>query len=120
MQSRAAVRTYASAQVDKTAMIKSTVSSNKVVVFSKTYCPYCTRVKDLLKSLRVEAKVLELDSMGAEGDAIQNSLQTITGRRTVPQVFIGQSFIGGCDDTLALHGAGGLVPALKEAGVSVA
>lgn len=59
--------------------------------------PAGTQVKSLFKSLNVPAQVLELDNMGSEGDAIQTSLQTITGRRTVPQVFIGGKFIGGCD-----------------------
>lgn len=59
------------AQVDA---IKSTVSASKVVIYSKTYCPYCTRVKDLMTDLKVPAKVLELDTMGGETPALMFSL----------------------------------------------
>lgn len=98
--------------------IKKTVADNKVVVYSKTYCPYCTRVKGLFSELNVPAVVLELDTMGPQGNEVQDALQPITGRRTVPQVFVGGKFIGGCDDTMALHNAGKLKPLLAEAGVA--
>ncbi|KXZ47427.1 hypothetical protein GPECTOR_35g865 [Gonium pectorale] len=112
---RAPVRAMAS----KAESIKQTVADNKVVVYSKTYCPYCTRVKGLFTELKVPHKVLELDGMGAEGAELQDALQPITGRRTVPQVFIGGKFIGGCDDTMAAHAAGKLKVALSEVGISI-
>ncbi|GIL70637.1 hypothetical protein Vretimale_3748 [Volvox reticuliferus] len=109
------IRTFAS----KADTIKQTVADNKVFVYSKTYCPYCTRVKDLFTELRVPYKVLELDTIGSEGAEIQDALQPITGRRTVPQVFVGGKFIGGCDDTMAAHAAGKLKIVLSEVGISI-
>nr|ABR17009.1 unknown [Picea sitchensis] len=75
---------------------KEIVSSNSVVVFSKTYCPYCTQVKQLLSSLGAKTKVVELDTE-SDGKEIQTALQEWTGQRTVPSVFIGGTHIGGCD-----------------------
>nr|ABK25518.1 unknown [Picea sitchensis]ACN40547.1 unknown [Picea sitchensis] len=94
---------------------KEIVSSNSVVVFSKTYCPYCTQVKQLLSSLGAKTKVVELDTE-SDGKEIQTALQEWTGQRTVPNVFIGGTHIGGCDDTVAKHNSGKLVPLLTEAG----
>lgn len=48
----------------KADQVKQAVSSNKVVIYSKTYCPYCTRAKSLLQKLNVPAMVVELDNMG--------------------------------------------------------
>jgi len=81
---------------DATAMINAKNQENPVMVYSKTYCPYCSEVKSLFGRLNVPAKVVELDNL-ADGDAIQAGLQTITGRRTVPQVFIAGKHVGGCD-----------------------
>mmetsp|Transcript_20293 Transcript_20293/g.56540 ORF Transcript_20293/g.56540 Transcript_20293/m.56540 type:complete len:145 (-) Transcript_20293:230-664(-) len=117
-RSIANVRTYAGNGA--TDFIKSTIDSNKVAVFSKAYCPFCSELKSLLSSeLKIDFKCLELDTMGSEGDSIQASLLPLTGSRTVPQLFIGGKYIGGNSDTQALHAQGKLVPMLKEAGVPV-
>ena len=86
-----------------------------VVVYSKSWCPYCLRVKGLFLELGAEAKVIELDEV-IEGAEVQDALLSITGVRTVPQVFVGGDFVGGCDDTEAAHRAGQLVPLLDAAG----
>ncbi len=91
------------------------VSSSPVVVFSKTYCGYCKRVKDLLTQVGAAYKVIELDEESDGGD-IQLALAEWTGLRTVPNVFIGGKHIGGCDTILEKHRAGQLVPLLNEAG----
>jgi len=91
------------------------VTSNPVVVFSKSYCPYCVKVKELLQSINVSnMKVIELDQSD-DGPKLQQVLGTITGQTTVPSVWVGGKFIGGCDDTTKLHKQGKLVPALTEA-----
>ncbi|KAK3183600.1 hypothetical protein Dsin_030886 [Dipteronia sinensis] len=72
------------------------VSSNPVVVFSKTYCPYCVSVKQLLQQLGATFKVYELDTE-SDGSQIQAALGEWTGLKTVPNVFIGGKHIGGCD-----------------------
>ncbi|XP_068643160.1 glutaredoxin-like [Aristolochia californica] len=94
---------------------KEIVSSNPVVVFSKTYCGYCTRVKQLLNQLGANYKVIELDAE-SDGNAIQSALAEWTGQRTVPNVFIGGKQIGGCDAVTSTHSGGKLVPLLTEAG----
>lgn len=90
------------------------VSKNPVVVFSKSYCPYCKQVKELLESLGVKIKAVELDQEG-DGPEVQAALLQWTGQRTVPNVFIGGQHIGGCDSTVAKHKEGKLVPLLQEA-----
>mmetsp|Transcript_14217 Transcript_14217/g.24324 ORF Transcript_14217/g.24324 Transcript_14217/m.24324 type:complete len:186 (-) Transcript_14217:13-570(-) len=98
--------------------VKAAIKSSPVIVFSKTHCPYCARVKALLKELKVDAKVVELDTLD-DGSARQAALLSITGQRTVPNVFIGGNHIGGCDATMALHQQGQLLPKLKDAGVAI-
>jgi len=95
-------------------VLKDTIENNKVVIFSKSYCPYCTKVKALFKSLSVPVTVLELDERD-DGAGIQDAILKQFGARTVPQVFVGGERIGGNDDTQALHQRGGLVPKLKAA-----
>ncbi|KAL5076404.1 hypothetical protein RYX36_015388 [Vicia faba] len=75
---------------------KELAASSPVFLFSKTYCGYCKRVKDLLKQLGATYKVLELD-IESDGGEIQAALAEWTGQRTVPNVFIGGKHIGGCD-----------------------
>jgi len=97
-------------------VVKEAIDNNKVVIFSKAYCPYCSKVKTLFTGLSVPVKVLELDERD-DGSDIQNAIMKQYGARTVPQVFIAGERIGGNDDTQALHKSGGLVPKLKAAGV---
>jgi glutaredoxin 3 len=70
----------------------------QVVVWSKSYCPYCTKTKTLFETLGVKAKIYELDER-KDGANIQASLLEMTGQRTVPSVFINGKHIGGNDDT---------------------
>ncbi|GAA0164010.1 hypothetical protein Leryth_020907 [Lithospermum erythrorhizon] len=98
---------------------KELVSSNPVVVFSKSYCPFCVDVKKLLDQLQASYKAVELDSQ-SDGSEIQSALASFTGQRTVPNVFIGGKHIGGCDDTHNMHSQGKLVPLLTEAGAVTA
>eukprot|EP01059_Diplonema_ambulator_P034017 TRINITY_DN742_c1_g1_i1.p3 TRINITY_DN742_c1_g1~~TRINITY_DN742_c1_g1_i1.p3 ORF type:complete len:107 (+),score=47.96 TRINITY_DN742_c1_g1_i1:508-828(+) len=83
------------------------VAGSHVLVFSKSWCPYCTKVKGLLNSLKVDYKVVELDNISG-GDAIHAQLKKISGQSSVPNVFIGDKHVGGCDDTHALHRSGKL------------
>ncbi|KAG2307736.1 hypothetical protein Bca52824_027484 [Brassica carinata] len=107
---------------------KDTVSSNAVVVFSKSYCPYCVRVKELLQQLGAKFVAIELDKdivhccfyNTGDGSQVQSALAEWTGQRTVPNVFIGNNHIGGCDDVTKLHRDGKLVPMLTEAGAIAA
>jgi len=82
--------------------VDNAIQDNKVVIFSKTYCPYCQRAKGLFKQKYPSVKpvIYELDEMG-DGSEIQRYLLKETGQRTVPNIFIGQEHIGGCDDALS-------------------
>ncbi|KAF5732159.1 glutaredoxin [Tripterygium wilfordii] len=95
--------------------VKSIVSSTPVVVFSKTYCGYCRRVKDLFKQLGASFMVIELDEE-RDGDELQSALAAWTGQGTVPNVFIGGKHIGGCDSVMEKHHRGELVTLLTNAG----
>ncbi|KAJ1972125.1 hypothetical protein H4R34_005515 [Dimargaris verticillata] len=80
--------------------INQLIASNAVMVFSKSYCPYCRRAKGALDDLKVAYNALELD-MTNDGSDLQAALKELTGQRTVPNIFIHQKHIGGCDDLLA-------------------
>lgn len=73
-------------------LVEKMIADNVVVVFSKSYCPYCKKAKNLLAELTTY-KALELDQT-PEGDAIQAYLAQKTGQRTVPNIFINQAFVG--------------------------
>jgi len=70
------------------------IDENPVVVFSKSYCPYCKATKSLLSESGVKAHILELDQID-DGAALQDALYDITNQRSVPNIFIGQKHIGG-------------------------
>nr|ABV24975.1 glutaredoxin [Montipora capitata] len=96
--------------------IKLKVNGNKVVVYSKTYCPFCKKAKTALADAGLKDYVLiELDEL-PDGDAYQDALLEITKGRSVPRVFIGGKFVGGGDDVKKLQDTGKLKPMLKEAG----
>ncbi len=88
-------------------LVKSLVESNPVVVFSKSYCPYCDKAKNALKSIGAKYEVLELDQR-QDGSQIQKYLRTLTGRSTVPNVFVVGKSIGGGDETAQLKQSGQL------------
>ncbi|GAA5827645.1 hypothetical protein JCM5353_008757 [Sporobolomyces roseus] len=102
----------------KMSKVKSTVQekidAGKVVVFSKSYCPYCRNAKQLLKSLDVEFDLYELDQM-EEGADWQNALAEMSGQRTVPNLFIGGNHVGGFSDLEAKHRSGELKKLLTAA-----
>ncbi|RVE72410.1 hypothetical protein OJAV_G00042770 [Oryzias javanicus] len=87
--------------------IQQLIESNSVMIFSKSSCPFCVRVKDLFKELKVECNVVELDLI-EEGTNYQEMLLEMTGQRTVPNVFINKKHVGGCDKTMQAHKDGSL------------
>jgi glutaredoxin 3 len=81
-----------------------------VKMYTTAVCPYCIRAKQILKSKGVEAiEEVRIDMQPDE----RMKMMEVTGRRTVPQIFIGETHVGGCDDLIALDGRGGLVPLLQ-------
>lgn len=80
-----------------------------VKMYSTASCPYCIRAKQLLKERGVD----QFEEIRVDLDHAQRARMTeITGRRTVPQIFIGSTHVGGCDDLMALDSRGGLLPLL--------
>lgn len=83
---------------------------NKVLMYCTGYCPYCTRAEALLK----QRGVSEIEKIHIDTDpALRADMMEKTNRRTVPQIFIGQTHVGGYDDLAALDRAGGLMPLLQ-------
>ena len=80
-----------------------------VKMYATAVCPYCIRAKQLLR----ERGVTEIEEIRVDLDSGQRvKMMEITGQRTVPQIFIGKTHVGGCDDLVALDGRGGLLPLL--------
>ncbi|GAQ87081.1 hypothetical protein KFL_003300040 [Klebsormidium nitens] len=98
--------------------VKKKNEENPVIVYSKSWCPYCSQVKGLFRQLGVPAKVIELDEINEE-EEVQDALYELTRQATVPNVFIGGKHIGGCDDTMALKRSGKLFELLADAGINV-
>jgi glutaredoxin 3 len=86
---------------------KAQIANNKVVVFSKSFCPFCTATKQLLNEMKVDYTLHELNQMDNGAD-IQAALQDMTGQRTVPNVFINGKHLGGNDVTQAAAKSGKL------------
>ena len=82
-----------------------------VLIYSKDYCPYCVKAKTLLKRKGAESSITEIDITRDE-KLQQEMLAKSNGKRTVPQIFIGDMHVGGCDDLHALEAKGGLDPLL--------
>uniref|UniRef100_A0A4W5P8P1 Thioredoxin reductase 3 n=1 Tax=Hucho hucho TaxID=62062 RepID=A0A4W5P8P1_9TELE len=82
--------------------IQELIDSNQVLVFSKSYCPFCVKVKDLFKELNVNCNVVELDLID-DGSNYQELLLEMTRQKTVPNVFVNKTHIGGCDKTMQAH-----------------
>ncbi|CAN5723674.1 glutaredoxin 3 [soil metagenome] len=83
-----------------------------VKMYTTMVCPFCVRAKALLKQRGVEAiDEIRVDLNPQE----RTTMMEITGRRTVPQIFIGDTYVGGCDDLVALDQSGQLTPLLAAA-----
>ena len=86
--------------------------SRKVKMYTTQVCPFCTRAKALLKQRGVhDIEEVRVDLLPQE----REQMMALTGRRTVPQIFIGETHVGGCDDLVALDQRGGLMPLLQAA-----
>jgi glutaredoxin 3 len=81
-----------------------------VTMYTTAVCPYCIRAKQILKARGVDTiNEIRIDAQPQE----RMKMMEITGRRTVPQIFIGDTHVGGCDDLMALDSEGGLLPLLQ-------
>ncbi|MDM0083692.1 MULTISPECIES: glutaredoxin 3 [Variovorax] len=83
-----------------------------VKMYTTAVCPYCIRAKQILKSKGVD----QIEEIRIDSDPqARATMMDLTRRRTVPQIFIGDTHVGGCDDLIALDGRGGLAPLLQGA-----
>ena len=83
-----------------------------VKMYSTLVCPYCVHAKALLKKRGVE----RIEDIRVDLDPAQRAaMMALTGRRTVPQIFIGETLVGGCDELVALDQRGALMPLLNGA-----
>ena len=83
-----------------------------VKMYTTAVCPYCVQAKQILKS----KGVLQIEEIRIDADPAQRAaMMEITGRRTVPQIFIGPTHVGGCDDLMALDARQALLPLLNAA-----
>lgn len=83
-----------------------------VKMYTTAVCPYCVRAKQILKARGVQQiEEIRVDTT----PELRAHMMEITGRRTVPQIFIGDTHVGGCDDLMALDARGGLLPLLQSA-----
>eukprot|EP00106_Octopus_bimaculoides_P012620 XP_014780062.1 PREDICTED: thioredoxin reductase 1, cytoplasmic-like [Octopus bimaculoides] len=94
-------------------IINDYINKNKVMIFSKSTCPFCTKAQQIFDTLGVEYKKIELDQI-ENGDNIHSTLKEMSGQRTVPNIFINKKHIGGYDDTAALHKSGQLLEMISS------
>ncbi len=80
-----------------------------IVIYTKGYCPYCAKAKALLKAKGAAFEEIDLE---VHPDRKAEMVKRAGGRTTVPQIFIGTTHVGGCDDIHALDDAGRLDPLL--------
>lgn len=84
--------------------------SAAVLMYTTAVCPFCIRAKQLLKARGVE----QIEEVRIDLDpARRDEMMEKTKRRTVPQIYVGNTHVGGCDDLYALDAAGGLMPLLQ-------
>ena len=82
----------------------------KVTMYSTGYCPFCTRAKQLLE----QHAVADLTDIRIDEDSSQRPIMmALSGRRTVPQIFIGERHVGGCDELFDLERSGELAGLLQ-------
>jgi len=82
----------------------------KIVVYLTDWCPYCARALGLLERKGARFETINID----ERPEARAQMMARSGRRSVPQIFIGDTHVGGCDDLYALDAAGGLDPLLNS------
>ncbi len=81
-----------------------------ITIYTKSWCPYCSAAKKLLNERGAEFTEIDIEK---KPDARAEMIQKAKGRSTVPQIFIGEKHVGGCDDLYALDDSGQLEPLLQ-------
>jgi glutaredoxin 3 len=83
----------------------------KNIMYTKSYCPYCVKAAGILDRNKISYELVDVTDNPA---LIQEMLDRSGGRKTVPQIFINNTHVGGCDDLEALYLSGGLDKLLKK------
>ena len=96
----------ASTSADLSESIQQTIAADKVVIYSKSWCPYCTQCKALFDEMSQPYTVVELDQRD-DGEQLQAALLTMTQQRTVPSVFVRGNTLVATTTRSRLHAAGG-------------
>ena len=86
----------------------------RVVMYATGWCPYCTRARQLLERKQVSFELIDIDG----SRELRQQMIARSGRTSVPQIFVGDTHVGGCDDLHALEAAGRLDPLLGRGTVS--
>lgn len=86
-----------------------------VVLYTTRFCPFCTQAKQLLASKGVKYREIPVDN----DPELRLEMMNLSGRRTVPQIWIGDAHVGGCDDLWVLERSGGLDSLLKLDGLEI-
>jgi glutaredoxin 3 len=81
-----------------------------VVMYTTSWCPYCERARQLLRSKNAAFQEIDIETSPDK----RTEMQSRSGRRTVPQIFVGSTHVGGCDDLHELDARGGLDPLLAN------
>ncbi|KAG1683808.1 Thioredoxin reductase 3 [Nymphon striatum] len=108
----APTRNVSSKSTDVGQIIDENIADNPVMIFSKSTCPFCKKIKALLKSSGISYGALELNKL-ENGEDIQKQLSVKTGQNTVPNVFIRGHHVGGHDDTVKAHEEGKVLELLN-------
>lgn len=77
----------------------------QIIIYTKSYCPYCVKAKQLFKIKNLEFNEIDITD---NQELVDEMLKKSNGRKTVPQIFIGEYHVGGCDDLYALNEKGEL------------
>lgn len=98
--------------MEKHAVARGILSVSDVLIYSSNFCPFCVRAKQLLQSKGLGFKELVVD-----GDPeLRQQMMQKSGRHTVPQIWVGETHVGGCDDLFALERAGEFDTLVQSAG----
>jgi glutaredoxin 3 len=95
-------------------MTGSSGAAPRVVMYATGWCPYCTRARQLLERKQVSFELIDIDG----SRELRQQMIALSGRTSVPQIFVGDTHVGGCDDLHALEAAGRLDPLLGRGTVS--
>ena len=94
-------------------VISDLFATHKVVIFSKSFCPYCSKSKSTFQKTGVQVHVVELDKR-PDGPGLQEDISKLSGIKTVPQTFLDGKFIGDNSQITKLYDTGKLTEMLKE------